>query len=269
MNETKIELHTAYGSAPLLCYEHEKGGEKLRPAMLVLPGGGYKGCSTPIEGIPIAMEFYRREYNAYVLEYSCDPARFPTQLVQAATAMDTIRRRAEICNTDSSSVFAVGFSAGGHLCGTLANCPSDFAPVKGLNFSPDGIVLCYAVIGGRPTHIWSFESLLGGDGVPRGETAWLDLHTSVRKENPPAFLWSTAEDRDVPAVNSMRYAAACGEKGVPYELHVFPRGPHAMSLATERLWGAEKNKIDAEVARWPMLADNFLRRAVVAKSKRK
>ena len=28
MNETKIELHTAYGSAPLLCYEHEKGGEK-------------------------------------------------------------------------------------------------------------------------------------------------------------------------------------------------------------------------------------------------
>ena len=121
MNETKIELHTAYGSAPLLCYEHEKGGEKLRPAMLVLPGGGYKGCSTPIEGIPIAMEFYQRGYNAYVLEYSCDPARFPTQLVQAATAMDTIRRRAEICNTDSSSVFAVGFSAGGHLCGTLAN----------------------------------------------------------------------------------------------------------------------------------------------------
>lgn len=73
----------------------------------------------------------------------------------------------------------------------------------------------------------------------------------------------------MPAINFMRYAAACAEKGVPYELHVFPRGPHAISLSTEQLWGVKKNKIDAEVARWSMLADNFLRHAIATESKRK
>ena len=32
MNKTTIELHTVYGSAPLLCYEYEKDGEGLRSA---------------------------------------------------------------------------------------------------------------------------------------------------------------------------------------------------------------------------------------------
>lgn len=40
MNKTTIELYTVYGSAPLLCCEYERDREELRPAMLVLPGGG-------------------------------------------------------------------------------------------------------------------------------------------------------------------------------------------------------------------------------------
>ncbi|MFQ7078706.1 MAG: hypothetical protein ACLRSW_12625 [Christensenellaceae bacterium] len=93
-----------------------------------------------------------------------------TQLVQAATAMDTIRRRAEICNTDSSSVFAVGFlRADIYAALRLPKYPSDFAPVKGLNFLPTRIVLCYAVIGGRPNAYLSFEAFWAVTESPAGD----------------------------------------------------------------------------------------------------
>ena len=55
-----------------------------RPALLVLPGGGYAMCSER-EGEPIALEFFNRGYNVYVLEYPIAPARIPAQLcVEAA-----------------------------------------------------------------------------------------------------------------------------------------------------------------------------------------
>ena len=143
------------------------------------------------------------------------------------------------------------------MCGTLANCPKDFAPVKQYDFSPDGIVLSYPVTGGTPTHGGSFENLLGG--MPKGETAWLDLNTSVRNDNPPAFIWTTANDDCVPAVNSLKYAAAYCEKGLKYELHVFDDGPHGMSLADERVSAHWQTAISAKVANWVDFADKFLR----------
>ena len=45
----------------------------------------------------------------------------------------------------------------------------------------------------------------------------------------PTFLWTTAEDRLVPSQNSLRYALALADHGVPYELHVYPKGGHGMA----------------------------------------
>lgn len=245
INGEKSELHV---------FEHFESPEiktAARPAMLVIPGGAYAICSDR-EGEPVALEFFNRGYNAYVLKYPCFPARFPVQLVSAAHAVDMIRSRAKEAKTDAKKVFAVGFSAGGHLCGCIANCAPDFAPVAKYDFKPDGVILGYPVIGGTPTHGGSFENILGG--MPQGETAWLDLHTSVRSDNPPAFIWATANDDVVPAVNSLNYAAAYAEKGLEFELHVFDKGPHGLSLCDERV-----NSDNPKAKHWIDFADSFLR----------
>ena len=259
MKYEQLVYYVSGDESKLYCYEHTEFPEmpvESRPAMLVIPGGGYGMCSDR-EGEPVAIEFFNRGYNAYVLRYPVAPARFPAQLVAAANAMNEIRSRAKGCKTNVKKVFAVGFSAGGHLCGCLANCPEDFAPVKKYDFSPNGVVLCYPVIGGTPTHGGSFQNLLGG--MPEGENAWLNLHASVRPDNPPAFIWATANDACVPAVNALNYAAAYCAKGLKYELHIFRDGPHGLSVCDERTAYGNPCLINGKAAHWIDFADEFLR----------
>ena len=57
-----------------------------RPAVIVLPGGGY-GMTYPGEGEPIALSYLARGFCAFVLDYSVYPARFPQALVEAFEAI--------------------------------------------------------------------------------------------------------------------------------------------------------------------------------------
>lgn len=259
MRYETIKITAGEYAGELTAYEHTASAALScpnRPALLVLPGGGYGMCSER-ESEPIALEFFNRGYNAYVLVYPCAPARYPAQLCVAAAAMDCICKRARNGNTDNKKVFAVGFSAGGHLCACLANCPENFAPVQKYNYRPDGILLGYPVIGGEPTHGGSFYNLLGGK--PTGDTAWLDLHTSVRADNPPAFIWATADDQAVPVVNSLRYAAAYARNNLRFALHIYPKGPHGLSLADARTSGGDPAQENGEIAQWVDMADTFMR----------
>lgn len=254
MNITKIDLKE-HGA--LTCYEHtrmQEMPEEERPALLVLPGGAYEFCSER-EGEPVALWFYGRGYNTYVLAYPVDEkAKYPDQLVSAACAMHTIRARAGETRTDPARVFAMGFSAGGHLCGCLLNCDPTLPPVKAYDFKPNGGVLCYPVIGGDKTHSKSFENLMKGQPIE----PWLDLLTSVRSDNPPVFVWATADDGAVPAVNSLSYAKAYADKGLKYALHVFPHGRHGLSLA-DAATNADLSGVDPHIALWADLADSFLK----------
>ena len=255
------EIALKYGEYAGTLYVYEQSDYKempvgSRPAMLVLPGGAYAMCSDR-ECEVVAMEFFNRGYNAYALKYPCAPARYPVQLVVAAMAMDTIRKRAKSAKTDPRRVFASGFSAGGHLCASLANCPPDLAEVKGYEFRPDGIVLGYPVISERLGEKQSFLNLFGGARTANCD--WLELDRSVGAYNPPAFIWTTADDGIVPSVNSLAYAAAYADKGLKYELHVFRTGPHGMSVADSRVSQMSPECDDPCVARWTDYADAFLR----------
>ena len=238
MNYETLKISESGYEGTLTCYEHSESPElpeKPRPALLVLPGGAYRGCSDR-EAEPVGIEFFNRGYNAYVLRYPCAPNRFPAALVVAAASMDTIRKRAKKANTNPDKVFAIGFSAGGHLCGTIANCPPDFKPVKKFNFKPNGVVLSYPVINEK-----------------------LNLNESVRSDNPPAFIWATASDAGVPAENSLSYALAYNKLGLKYELHVFHSGPHGLSLSDYRVCQLSEGGENLHVATWVKLADEFLR----------
>ena len=91
-----------------------------RPAVVVVPGGGYAMVSKR-EGDPIASEFFANGFQAFVLTYEVTPnVAYPEQLLELAAAVDYIKTHAEELSVNADEVFAVGFSAGGHLTGNLA-----------------------------------------------------------------------------------------------------------------------------------------------------
>ena len=84
----------------------------------------------------------------------------------------------------------------------------------------------------------------------------LDLQVSAA--TPPAFIWHTAEDELVFAQNALRFAMALAEHHVPYELHIFERGRHGLSLADETT-DVEQQMINRESQVWIDLALAWLR----------
>ena len=92
---------------------------KLRPAMLVMAGGGYSFVSRR-ESAPVAFKYVANGYCAFVLDYSVNTA-YPVPLVEACMAIAYIRENASKYRVDKNLVAAVGFSAGGHLAAMLAN----------------------------------------------------------------------------------------------------------------------------------------------------
>lgn len=203
--------------------------KRLRPAVLILPGGAYAWCS-PREAEPVAMRFCARGWAAFVLEYSCAPHAFPTSLREAAAAMKLIRETAGENGVDPRMAAAVGFSAGGHLCGTLGtmyDAPelSDIAPAEVIR--PDAIGLCYPVaVSWGSTHDESFRNVSGGDAALRER---LSLERLVRPDMPPTFLWHTRDDNAVPSRGSLLTACALSEAGVRYALHIYDHGRHGVS----------------------------------------
>ena len=206
--------------------------KQKRPCMLVCPGGGYGMCSER-ESEPIALHFLPEGFNVFVLTYSCAPNRFPTQIREVAAAIELIYKNAEEWNCDTDKIAIMGFSAGGHLAAhysTMFDCKEVrevFPESKSVNAS----VLCYPVISAnaRTAHMGSFVNLLGHEPENQAEEEYFSCEKKVREITPPAYIWHTAEDTCVPVKNSLLYAQALAEKGVPFELHIFPFGGHGLS----------------------------------------
>ena len=224
---------------------------RRRPAVLILPGGGYEYVSDR-EAEPVALRFLSKGYAAFILRYSCGPHPFPVALREAAMAMKYIRLQAERLSIHPGMVAAIGFSAGGHLCGTLGTLydgaeVADIGPAAQLR--PDALGLCYpvAMSWGR-THEGSFQNLTFGDQALRSR---LSLEKLVKPGMPPAFLWHTRQDDAVPCRNSLILATAMEEAGVPFTLHVYHKGGHGLSVVDETVYpAAEVPQVSGDVPGW-------------------
>ena len=76
--------------------------------------------------------------------------------------------------------------------------------------------------------------------------------------HPPAFLWATVGDATVPVENTLDYARALRARQVPFELHLFQDGPHAMGLA-DRESARDEAHYNAHAAAWHPLCIDWLK----------
>jgi acetyl esterase/lipase len=230
-------------------------------AIVVCPGGGYQHLSLEHEGRAVAEWLNSVGVTAFVLKYRLGPRyHHPSMLQDAARAIRTVRARASEWGLDPERVGILGFSAGGHLASTAgthfdAGRPDATDPVERVSSRPSVMILIYPVITMRElTHAGSKKNLLGENPSPE-LVALLSNEEQVTKESPPAFLVHTMNDSAVPVENTLMFVAALRKAGVPFELHLYERGPHGFGLGTAR----DNKPADPILSTWPAHCADWLR----------
>ena len=237
-----------------------------RPAVLVCPGGGYSYTSDR-EAEPIAMRFAAAGFHTFVLRYRVASSRHPKPLLDVSPAMWIIRENAEAWNVDKDKIAVCGFSAGGHLAGSLGVFWNEeyikdaIGMPEGMN-KPNAMILCYPVLSsGQFAHRGSFENLLGKDASKEmQESMSLELHVS--QQTPQSFLWHTFQDNVVPVENTLLFAQALRREGISFELHIYPEGFHGLSTCDEVTagkFGVPEGWVYPHVASWLPLCIEWLK----------
>lgn len=229
--------------------EHPDGS-----ALLIAPGGGYSYVVVEKEGWEGARWFARRGVTTYVMTYRLPQQGWAagpdTPLQDAERAIRVIRARAAQDGIDPGRIAVMGFSAGGHVMGSLATRFAErvYDPVDAADdFSarPDAAVLVYPVLTMRDpyVHRGSRTNLIGESPSPE-RIAKYSVETSPPADTPPVFLLHAGDDRSVPVENSIQLYQALKKAGVPVVMHLFEHGGHGFGLR-----GLDDNPVRV----WPQL----------------
>ena len=291
MKYNKIDLKVPYEKAGLsgegcnpvlveyIADQSEEIGRNNRPAVLIIPGGGYDYVSDR-EGEPIAFALLTKGIQCYVLKYSCVKKSFPLDLLEAATALAYIREHAVENDINPDDITVMGFSAGGHLAASLAvHWDKNFVK-EPLGFfkeehRPNALALAYPVIATTDTHQGSIDNLMCEDSyLPLGglESTFgvgyltkedreklISLDKQVSDNTPKTFIWHCADDGCVPVSNSLRFAAALNEHHIPFAMHIYQNGGHGLALADE-VTAKEECQINVDAAGWIKLVCDWIYR---------
>lgn len=210
-------------------------------AVLVIPGGGYAVEAWDHEGARQAAWLAANGITAFVLAYRLpsegweNPSLVPLQ--DAQRAMRVIRSRAADFGVDPERVGALGFSAGGHLAGSLLTRSTQqvYDPVDAadaLSATPLFAGLMYPVISMEPgiTHAGSRAGLIG-EQADAAATRAASVEANVGPDTPPAFIVHANDDTVVPVANATRMYDAMREADRPVALHIFEHGGHGFATS--------------------------------------
>ena len=271
----KVSIRTDHTQAELTTYfqdnSPEMGMDRKRPVVLICPGGGY-GFLSDREAEPVALRMCGMGFHACVLRYSIAPEVFPAALWELAASVSWLREHAEEYHLDENRIVVCGFSAGAHLAGSIGVFWNREFLWKSLGkvpeqIRPSGMILGYPVISSGPfAHVGSFKRLLGDDaleGAREGadqpeQERFVSLETQVSPDTPKTFLWHTFADSSVPLENSLMLAEVLRRNGVEFEMHIYPKGEHGLSLAAEETAGERREMLVPSVQSWIHLAKTWI-----------
>jgi len=209
-------------------------------AVVVFPGGGYNILALDLEGTEVCEWLNSIGVHAVLLKYRVPKRagleKHTAALQDAQRAFGLVRSRAKEFGIDPRRIGVLGFSAGGHLAAALsASVNQRTYPIVDdadkVSCRPDFSVLIY------PAYLTLKDQ---GDKI--------NPETAVSSNTPPAFIAMTQDD-PVRVEGALFYSAALKPAGVPFELHVYPKGGHGYGL----------RRTENPVTAWPDRAADWMR----------
>ncbi|ATC62830.1 hypothetical protein CMV30_01985 [Nibricoccus aquaticus] len=211
----RVDRYLSFVSTPTLTIYPAPGDALNRPAVLVVPGGGFRYICIDKEGIEAAHWLNSIGLTAAVLKYrTMNPAiersgktiEALLALGDIERAMRVLRANASAWKIDPSRIGVMGFSAGGVMSLKLlidsdAGNSSASDPVEKASSRPDFIALVYT-------------------GLPGGKWPKVDAST------PPVFIAHASDDPKAPALVATKIYQHLQEGGASAELHIFSKGDH-------------------------------------------
>lgn len=223
-------------------------GQNTGAAIVVFPGGGFKVLAMDLEGTEICDWLTSRGITCVLLKYrvpngnhhwdeKCQchvTPKVPRALQDAQRTIRLVRSRAGELHINPGKIGVIGFSAGGYLVAQTSNIFAlTYKPVDAidkLSSRPDFAIALY------PGHLCRAGGMF-------------DSSIRVTSQTPPTFLSQAWDDPVDPICNSILYARALDQAGVPAEVHLFAKGGHAFGLRDK----------DHPVSSWPSLVENWLK----------
>ncbi len=190
----------------------EYAGVTTRPAVLVIPGGGYTMCSDR-EADCVALGYLNAGFHAFVLRYSLQQtAPWPAPLNDYETAMEFIKEHAEEWTVDTTRIAVCGFSAGGHLAASAATMAKH---------RPAAAILGYPALRADIANACA-------PGIP-SPIDYVDENTS------PCFLFAARDDECVPVCSTTDFQQVLYRYGIQFESHIYSRGNHGFTTGVTPL----------------------------------
>ena len=209
--------------------------DNAKTCVIICPGGGYALKAFDHEGHQIAAWLNSIGISAFILDYRVNPYRHPAPVMDGKRAIRYARYYANKYGYDADKIGILGFSAGGHLAGSVGTYKGDFGyelqdDIDKESSRPDFMILCYPVV--SFVHHHHHGSFLNLSPEPTQAFAKkLSVENNVDSNTPPTFIWHTSGDAGVPVENSLILAMELSKHNIPFEIHTHKDGPHGQGLA--------------------------------------
>ena len=204
--------------------EGEYGNIKKRPAIIVMPGGAYWGCSDR-EAEPVAFAYSKAGFQVFILRYAVGEHRgWPYPLDEYEQTMELINEKQDEWHILTDKIAVIGFSAGGHLAATAATTAKH---------RPNAAILGYAALNKEISDLCQ-------PGMPYPVE-------EVDDETCPCFLFAARDDNVVDVCSTLQFQQALWEKGIMFESHIYAYGQHGFSTAEPHI---NSNPICSRVPNW-------------------
>lgn len=191
--------------------------EKLRSAVLVVPGGGFNMLASEHEGSDACRWLNEQGIVSFLVLHRVPTGKMPVP--NAAPVQDIqkgvqeVRRRAAEFQIDPAKIAVLGFSAGGQATLVAATNPPKFpAADPAVSPRPDALLLLYA---------WKIV----GDG-----NVGLRPDVTIDGTVPPMFIAQCGDDPGSLPQGSANLYLKLVEAKVPAEIHIYEKGGHGYGL---------------------------------------
>ncbi len=210
-----------------------------RPALLLVPGGGYMTIAMIGEGFNMAKKALECGFRPYILRYRILPNRFPAGHKDLALAIMHIRANAKKDHVLVDDLTIAGFSAGGHLCASMTSHVDEIRNLVLEDLKTDARLECYSKQKVMPEKMilgYAVTSLdkkycegLPGICAPKERQYYSPLE-HLHADMPKTYSWACKDDTLVPCCNSEDMNEKLNALGVESMCHIFPSGGHGVAV---------------------------------------